>query len=108
MMNAAEMTGRTIYVARGARYDGAYEIAQVIERADGWIQIRMTGGSLWFIRPEHAFATESEAREAAKSRRQPRRQRVGLYGDFAALAAFSGIRTDGSGLSNHKFDRRAK
>lgn len=102
MMNADGMTGKTVHIARGAKYAGAFEIAEATEEGGGWVAIRMTNRVEWHTREEDTFATESEARECAKSRRQPRRQRVGLYGDFGWLAVFSGIRTDGTGTSNHK------
>lgn len=104
------MINRTVHIARGAKYAGAFEIVHAEEVANGWVSIRhgQDGRCEWFTRPEDTFATETEARECAKSRRQPRRQRVGLYGDFRMLAMFSGIATDGSGRSNHKAARRAQ
>lgn len=109
MKNAVEMINRTVYIVRGAKYVGAFDVVHAEEVADGWVSIRYgnDGRCEWFARPEDTFATEAEARECARSRRQPRRQRPALYGDFAMLAAFSGIRTDGSGISNHKTDRRS-
>ena len=115
MKNATEIAGTTVHIARGAKYAGAFEVAEATEAGDGWIAIRFRPAGMdiearceWFTRPEDTFATEAEARECARSRRQPRRRRPALYGDFGWLAAFSGIRTDGSGISNVKATRRAQ
>lgn len=95
----AALVGMTVHIARGARYDGAWTLTEVGPAdAAGWMAIR-DGRCAWFVKAEHIFGTEELARAAAGRRRAPRRPRQPqpLYGDYAQLAAFHGIATDGTG-----------
>lgn len=108
------MTNRTIHVLHGTRYVGAFENAttrpasEVPEARgdlDGWLQVQSPrfGSSVSVLaRPEDLFDTETDARTEAKARRRPRQTRTApaLYGDFALLARFSGVSTDGTGRRN--------
>ena len=100
----------TLHTIRGSRYGGAWEAAEVLSVADsgletrgditGYVVIRSTVSRVTqLVRSDEIFASEAEARAAAKALRAPRRPRQTqpLYGDFAWVAAFNGIRTDGSG-----------
>ena len=99
--------GTTVHLLRGTQYAGAWTLTEVgAPDANGWQAItssplpdRPYSGRGWITRAEDAFATEAEARAAGKARRKPRTVRTPqpLYGDFAMLAAFSGIKTDGTG-----------
>lgn len=95
---AASLEGRTVHLIRGTKYAGQWTITEAIDNGDGWVQIK-GDGCMWFTREADCFDTEAEARTVATSRRKPRGARTPrpLYGDFAMLAAFSGIRTDGTG-----------
>ena len=91
--------GTTVHLLRGTQYAGAWTLTEVgAPDANGW-QAIADGGRRWFTQAADAFATEEEARAAGRARRQPRRVRTAqpLYGDFAMLAAFNGIKTDGTG-----------
>jgi len=91
--------GQTVHLLRGTQYAGAWNLTEVgAADANGW-QAIAGGGRRWFTQAADAFATEAEARAAGKARRKPRTVRTAqpLYGDFAMLAAFSGIKTDGTG-----------
>ena len=102
------MTNRTIHVLHGTRYLGAFEnattrpaseVPEARGNLDGWLQVTSSGGCSVLARAEDLFDTETDARSEAKARRRPRQTRTApaLYGDFALLAQFSGIRTDGTG-----------
>jgi hypothetical protein len=93
-------TENTVHVLHGSRYVGAFANATVTAHEDGVHSlVRSADGSQVYAAAGDMFATEAEAREVAKARRKPRTQRQpqALYGDFAQLAAFHGLRTDGSG-----------
>lgn len=96
----SDLVGRTVHLLRGSRYAGAFHVDEIrANGTDGWFHVvdgRVQSGA---TRIEDVFPTEGEARAAARTRRKPptRRERPALYGDFALLAAFNGIATDGSG-----------
>lgn len=95
------LTGRTVHLLRGSKYAGEWTITATEDAGNGWLWI-MDGKLRTSARPEDIFTSEAEARAAGRGRRKPRqpRQMQRLYGDFAQLAAFHGIRTDGSGKVN--------
>lgn len=106
-----ETTTTDVHVLRGTRYLGCWqdptirpagEVPEVRGDAAGWLAVTDARGTMALARPEDLFDTEAEARAEAKARRQPRRPRQArpLYGDYAQLAAFVGIATDGSGRRN--------
>jgi hypothetical protein len=98
----ADLIGRTVHLLNGTRYAGAWTVTWVITEADApvdaWFRI-FADRRMWSSRMADVFASEAEARAEARSRRAPRRSRQPepLYGDYAQLAAFHGIRTDGTG-----------
>lgn len=100
----------TAYVIRRSRYVGAFEQATIrpafehpdvkgATEGDGFVTVTSADGCMTIAADTDIFDTEAEARAAAKANRKPRqpKQMQPLYGDFAQLAAFNGIRTDGSG-----------
>lgn len=92
--------GTTVHLLRGTKYAGAWALTAVEPiRADGYHRI-YAGKVEWFTRPEDAYATEADAKAAARARRQPRtpKRTPVLYGDHAQLAALYGMRNaDGTG-----------
>lgn len=97
------VAGATVHLLRGSKYAGCWTLATVGEPdAHGWRAITGTDRCEWFTRGEDAFATEADARAAAKARRKPRSPKTAqpLYGDFAQLARLNGIATDGTGRVN--------
>lgn len=100
-MSTNEITpGSIVHLLRGTKYAGAWEISTVgPANADGFRAITSTDGASWFTRDQDAFATEGEARSAAKARRKPRQARTPqpLYGDFATVAMLNRISVDGTG-----------
>lgn len=108
MSTNALPTGTTVYLIRGTKYVGVWHDAKIVPAADvpevngpadGWFAVIDARGTMALATPDDMFETEADARAAAKSRRKPRqpRQARALYGDFAQLAAFNGIATDGTG-----------
>lgn len=91
--------GRTVHLLRGSKYAGAWTLASVEAHDAEWFAITDTRGRQWFARESDTFATEAAAKAEATARRAPRKPKAArpLYGDFAQLASFSGIRTDGTG-----------
>lgn len=85
-MNPAGLVGRTVHVARGTRYEGAYDVDAVTphETEPGWFHLRQ--GRLQspaYSVEDHAgqlFATEAEARAAARSRRAEAKARRAAAG----------------------------
>lgn len=106
------LLGRPVHILRGTTYAGEWTLT-VAEPAEGppagWLRIS-DGRRQWFAQPEDIFDTEEAAREAAHARRRPRRPRQPqpLYGDFAQLAAFHGVSTDGSGKRVSRRDGRTR
>lgn len=96
------LIGQTTHVLRGSKYMGAFEIAEIVSETDGWVQFKTTDRVTYSAQPGDMFTTEAAAKAEGKSRRKPRQARTPqpLYGDFAMLAMFSGIRTDGTGRVN--------
>ena len=103
---AAGLVGRTIHVLRGTKYQGSYAVTRVVRVTGDWVQFEFQGAhgmtGVYSTRPEDAFHAEDDARAEGRARRkprQPRRPRRGpaLYGDYAQLAAFHRIATDGTG-----------
>jgi hypothetical protein len=96
------MTTTTYHALRGTKYSGGgwtpTGATQTTSDGAEWLEIKADGAT-WFARACDLFATETQARAEARSRRAPRQVRTPqpLYGDFAQLAALNGIRTDGTG-----------
>ena len=106
----------TKHLLRNTKYAGEHNIIEATPAEDpssaneGWYHIRFQHGPVgaplsvgeWFTRSIDAFDTEAEARAEAKNRRKPPTPRTPtpLYGDFAQLARWNGIRTDGTGRVN--------
>ena len=99
--SALLVPGNTVHLLRGSKYAGEWKLTSVEAHDGTWVKIT-DGGASWFTQEADAFATEAEARAEAKNRRAPRKARTArpLYGDFALLAQFHGIATDGSGRVN--------
>lgn len=98
--SSAALVGQTWHLLRGSKYAGVYSIdsAELVDNGP-WIHIHHDGRGEWHTQLADCFPTEAEARAEGKARRKQRqaKQPVALYGDFAQLARFHGLRTDGTG-----------
>lgn len=86
------VAGATVHLLSGTRYLGRFDaLRSVGEPERGYRLVTSADGAQVYTRPEDAFATEADARAAAKARRQPRQTRQPNYGygDGATLAMFA-------------------
>ncbi len=112
MTSTAPIPG-PVHIANGTRYGGRYEqatplTAEVAEERSirlgkcdpaDYVLVVAANGAYNTAHVDDVFASEEEARAACRARRKPRQPKTvqPLYGDFAQLAAFVGVRTDGTG-----------
>lgn len=96
----ADLVGKTWYLLNGSKYAGEWAITETGELAEGSTYFMIKADRVcWSTRLADCFETEAEARAEGKARRKPRQPKrtQALYGDYAQLASFHGIKTDGSG-----------